>query len=311
MIGTSFCLNKQAYVKLIIFSTWQWKNNSRNWFCHSLEANQSLMVDGLVFILLTDSQPLLNGVEEVQDHWRRKFVSFLADFSLERGKGGCLSAFVKDGLLQSRLEIFDWPKGGNARRVDFFGNKLNPLLHEGKGVIFHVELWANGVRGRRGLGQIGLGADGIKGKWIWPAPTWQTTPWTSCNNRSSSFPKEPTLLSLPPLGQSKISGRLWRRPSLTKAVRQPPFPLLREKSARKLTKFLFQWSYTSSTPSRRGWPSVSEMNTRPSTVRLWFAFKEWQNQFLLLFFHCQLPNLISFTYACLFKQKLVPIIHLT
>ena len=87
-------------------------------------------------------------------------MSFLADFSLERGKGGCLSAFVKDSLLQSRLEIFDWPKGGNARRVDFFGNKLDSLLQEGKGVIFHVVLWANGVRGRRGLGQIGLGADG-------------------------------------------------------------------------------------------------------------------------------------------------------
>ena len=98
-------------------------------------------------------------------------MSFLADFSLKRGKGGCLTAFVKEGLLQSRPEIFDWPKGGNARRVGFFGNKLNPLLHEGKGVIFHVELWANGVRGRRGLGQIGLGANGIRGKWIWPAPT--------------------------------------------------------------------------------------------------------------------------------------------
>ena len=52
----------------------------------------------------------------------------------------------------------------------FFGNKL-PLLQEGKGVIFHVGLWANGVRGRQGVGQIGLGANGIRGKWIWPAPT--------------------------------------------------------------------------------------------------------------------------------------------
>ena len=204
----------------------------------------------------------------------RETVGFLADLSLERGKGGCLTAFVIDGLLQSCPWIFNRPKGGNASWVGFFGNKLDPLLQEGKGVIFRVGFWANGIRGRRSLGQIGLGADGIRGKRIWPAPMRQTTPWTSCNNRSSSFPKEPTLLSLPPLGQSKISGRLWRRPSLTKAVRQPPFPLLREKSARKLTKFLFQWSYTSSAPSRSGWPSMSEMNTRPSTVRLWFASKE-------------------------------------
>ena len=126
-------------------------------------------------------------------------MGLLADFSLERGKGGCLTAFVIDGFLKTCPEIFDRPKGGITRRVGFFGNKLDPLLHlqEGKGVIFHVGLWANGVRGRRGLGQIGLGADGIRGKWIWPAPIWQTTPWTSCNNRSSSFPKEPTLLSLP------------------------------------------------------------------------------------------------------------------
>ena len=103
-----------------------------------MEANQSLTVDGLVFISLTDSQPLLNGVEEVQDHWRRKFVSFLADFSLERGKGGCLSAFVKDGLLQSRLEIFDWPKGGNERRVGSLGNELDVFLQEVQGIDCYV-----------------------------------------------------------------------------------------------------------------------------------------------------------------------------
>ena len=50
----------------------------------------------------TDGQPLLDGVEEAQDHWKRNFVGFLADLSLERGKGGCLTAFVIDGLLQSR-----------------------------------------------------------------------------------------------------------------------------------------------------------------------------------------------------------------
>ena len=75
-------------------------------------------------------------------------MGFLADFSLERGIGGCLTAFVIDGLFQSCPEIFDRPKGGIAKRVGFFGNKLDPLLQEGKGVIFHVGLWANGVRGR-------------------------------------------------------------------------------------------------------------------------------------------------------------------
>ena len=113
-----------------------------------MEANQSLTVDGLAFISRTDGQPLFDGVEEVQNHWKRNFVGFLADFSLERGKGVCLTAFVIDGLLQSCPEIFNWPKGGNARRVSFFWNKLDPLLQEGKGVIFYVRLWANGVRGR-------------------------------------------------------------------------------------------------------------------------------------------------------------------
>ena len=168
-MGTSFCLTRQAYVKLIIFSSWQWKKNSGNWFCHSLEANQSLTVDSFAFISCTDGQPLVDHVEEAQDYRQRN--GFLANFSLERGKGGCLTAFVKDGLLQSCPEIFAWPKGGNVRRVGFFGNKFDPLLQEGKGVIFYVGLWANGVRSRWGLGQIGLGADGIRGKWIWPAPT--------------------------------------------------------------------------------------------------------------------------------------------
>ena len=147
------------------------KKNSTNLFCHSLVANQSPMVNGPVFISRTDGQPFLDGIEEAQDHWKRNLVGLLANFSLEIGKGGWLTAFVIDGLLQSHPEIFDRPKGGNARRVGFLGNKLNPLLQEGKGVIFHVGLWANGVRGRRGLGQIGLGANGIRGKWIWPAPT--------------------------------------------------------------------------------------------------------------------------------------------
>ena len=98
------------------------------------------MVDGLAFILRLDGQHLLDCVEEAQDHWKRNFVGFLADVFFKRGKGGCLTAFVIDGLLQRRLEIFNQPNGGNARRVGFFGNKLDPLLQEGKGVIFHVGL---------------------------------------------------------------------------------------------------------------------------------------------------------------------------
>ena len=77
-------------------------------------------------------------------------MGFLADLSLERGKGGCLTAFVIDGLLQSRPEIFNGPKGGNARRIGFFGNKLDSLLKERNGVIFYVGLEADRVRGRQG-----------------------------------------------------------------------------------------------------------------------------------------------------------------
>ena len=47
-----------------------------------------------MFISRTDGQPLLDGVEEAQDHWKINILGFLADFSLERGKGGCLTAFV-------------------------------------------------------------------------------------------------------------------------------------------------------------------------------------------------------------------------
>ena len=150
-----------------------------------------------------DGQPLLDSVEEAREYWKRNFAGFLANFSLERGEGGCLPAFVFDSLLQSRPEIFDRAKESNARRVGFFGNKLDLLLQEGKGVLFHVRLWANGVKG---LGQIGLGVDRIKGKWIWPAPTWQTTTSTSCNNRSSLFPKKATLPESLPLGRSRFLG---------------------------------------------------------------------------------------------------------
>ena len=67
------------------------------------------MVDGPVSISHADSKPLLDGVEEVQDHRKRNFVSFLADSLFESGEGGCLPAFVLDGLLQHRPEIFERP----------------------------------------------------------------------------------------------------------------------------------------------------------------------------------------------------------
>ena len=65
---------------------------------------------------------------------------------LERGERGYLLAFIINSLLQSHPEIFDWPKEGDARRVDFFGNKLEPLWQEDKAVICHVWLRADGVR---------------------------------------------------------------------------------------------------------------------------------------------------------------------
>ena len=65
-------------------------------------------------------------------------MGFLADSLLESGEGGCLPACVIDGLLQIRLEILDWRKGGDARRVGFFGNKLDLLLQEVEGVVCNV-----------------------------------------------------------------------------------------------------------------------------------------------------------------------------
>ena len=135
-------------------------------------------------------------------------MSFLADFSLKRGKGGFLTAFVKEGLLQSRPKIFDWPKGGNERRVGSLGNELDLLLQEVQGVVCHV-----------GAGQIHLPLIPSAPNPICPKPrlpltpfahnsTWKMTPLPSCNNGLSLFPKKSTLLALPPLGQSKISRRL-------------------------------------------------------------------------------------------------------
>ena len=65
------------------------------------------------------------------------------------GKAVAPPAFVIDCLLQSCLEIFDRPKEGDARRVCFFGNEFDPFLHEGKGVICHAGLRADGVIVRR------------------------------------------------------------------------------------------------------------------------------------------------------------------
>ena len=92
-----------------------------------MKANKSLTVDGPVSISRADGQPLLDCIEKAQDHWKRHFAGFLVDSLLERGGGGCLPAFVIGGLLQSRPEIFNQPKGDNARSIDFFGNELDPL----------------------------------------------------------------------------------------------------------------------------------------------------------------------------------------
>ena len=92
-----------------------------------------------------DGQRLFDGDEEVQNFFKRNFQGFLANFLLESGVG-YLPAFFIDCCLKSHPEIFDWPKEGDARRVNFFGNKLEPLLQEDKGVICHVGLRANGDR---------------------------------------------------------------------------------------------------------------------------------------------------------------------
>ena len=115
-----------------------------------MEANQSLTVDSPVSILHADGQHFFDGDEKVQNHWKKNFQGFLMNFLLESEEGGYLPAFIIDCRLKSRPEIFDWPKEGDARRVDFFGNKLEPLLQEDKGVICHVGLRADGVRVRRG-----------------------------------------------------------------------------------------------------------------------------------------------------------------
>ena len=39
-----------------------------------------------------DGQRLLDGDEEVQNHWKRNFTGFLANFLLKSGEGGYLPA---------------------------------------------------------------------------------------------------------------------------------------------------------------------------------------------------------------------------
>ena len=53
-----------------------------------------------------DGQRLLDGDEEVQNHWKRNFTGFLVNFLLESREGGYLPAFVIDCRPQSRPEIF-------------------------------------------------------------------------------------------------------------------------------------------------------------------------------------------------------------
>ena len=62
------------------------------------------------------------------------------------GLSGKLFAQEWGRRLPACPEIFDWPKEGEARRVGFFGNELDPLSQEDKGVICHVGLRADGVR---------------------------------------------------------------------------------------------------------------------------------------------------------------------
>ena len=135
-------------------------------------------------------------------------MGLLVDFSLERGKGRCLIAFVLDGLLQRRPEIFDQPKGSDARGVGSMGNELDLLLQEVQGVVYYV-----------GAGQIHLPLITSVPNPLCPkprlpltpfshSPTWKMTLLPSCSNGLSLFPKKPTLLTLPPLGRSKISGWL-------------------------------------------------------------------------------------------------------
>ena len=118
-------------------------------------------------------------------------------------------------LLQCRPKIFNWLTGSDPRRAPW-GMNLN-LMQEVQGIDRYV-----------GAGQIHLPLIPSAPNPICPKPrlpltpfshnpTWKMTPLPSCNNGSSLLSKKPTLLALPPLGRTKISGRLCRRLSMTKA----------------------------------------------------------------------------------------------
>ncbi len=81
-------------------------------------------------------QRLFDGDEEVQNHWKRNFTGFLANFLLKSGEGGYLPA------QKSLIGLRRVKQGGLA----FFGNELDPLWQEDKGVICHIGLRADRVR---------------------------------------------------------------------------------------------------------------------------------------------------------------------
>ena len=103
------------------------------------------------------------------------------------------------------------------------------MLQEGMGVIFHVGLWANGVRGRQGLGQIGLRVDGIKGKWIWPAPVHPQLPATTDQVRSQR--SQPSLHCFLLADQ-----RLLKKVFYDKGWEAISFPILKQKICQKICK---------------------------------------------------------------------------
>ena len=79
------------------------------------------MVDSPVSISRANSQPLIDGVEEAQDHWKRNFVSNLADSLLESGEGGCFPVFVLDALFNAaQKSLIGLPK---VMRVGSLGDE--------------------------------------------------------------------------------------------------------------------------------------------------------------------------------------------
>ena len=155
---------------------------------------------------------------------------------------------------------------------------------------------------------MGLGADGVRGKWIWPAPSWQMRPLPSCNNRSSLSPKKPTLLALLPFGWSKITEKslLWQRLGSN---------LLPHSQAKNPPENMQSSSSNHSAQHRYHQEKASHLCARWILGHLPLGFdlppENDKINFYCIFFHHQLINSISFTYARLFRQNLVPITHST